>query len=396
MKFLVIVLLSSVLLARLSLAATFYVATNGDDSNSCMQAQDPSTPKRNIMGTNGGIACLVAGDTLDIRVGTYDETVESYSGTPFRSGIESQPITIQGHAGETVITRRFDFQTGANVQYWILDNLIIDDQNDLGQNGIFVGAGNDHMTLKNTEIKNASCLGIQGGAAFIKVINVDVHDNGSNCPGSGGFPPGVGYGIYWWGTNTLFEKMKVHGNHGYGFHIYDSGSNSVSNNVVRYSQIYSNAGPGPGGGIGLLLSSGSNNEAYGNLIYDNEGGIQVDYGCTDCLIYNNTVYNNSPIGQGIVIGSTVVRAIVKNNIVYGNQINGILDTGTSSEIAYNQCASAAPGCSVFGDPLFANTENNDFTLLVGSPAKGAGTPYIDANISLQFTPNIGAMLDMQQ
>jgi hypothetical protein len=91
-----------------------------------------------------------------------------------------------------------------------------------------------------------------------------------------------------------------------------------------------------------------------------------------------------------------VRAIVKNNIVYGNQINGILDTGTSSEIAYNQCDSAATGCSVFGDPLFANTENNDFTLLVGSPAKGAGTPYINANISLQFTPDIGAMLDMQQ
>jgi hypothetical protein len=392
MKVSVIVLLSSVLLARLSFAATFYVATDGDDSNDCAAAQSPSTPKRNIMGANGGIACLAASDTLDIRAGNYDEIVMSHLGTTFPSGTESQPITIQGHSGETVTTRRWGFHSGATIQYWMIKNIIVDDQNDNGDsnNGFYVGNSNDHMTLKNAEIKNASCNGIQGGAAFVEIINVDVHDNGSNCPSSGGHASGVGYGIYWWGTNTLFEKMKVHGNHGYGFHIYDTGSDSVSNNVVRDSRIYSNAGPE--GGIGLLLSSGSNNEAYGNFIYNNEGGVQVDYDCTDCLIYNNTIYNNSPIGEGIVIGSSVVRAIVKNNIVYGNQINGILDTGTSSEIVNNQCDSAATGCSIVGDPFFADPVNGDFTLLVGSPAKGAGTPYIQANISLPFTPDIGATL----
>src|SRR5438445_11204846 len=31
---------------------TYYVATNGSDSNSCTQARSTSTPKRNIMGTN--------------------------------------------------------------------------------------------------------------------------------------------------------------------------------------------------------------------------------------------------------------------------------------------------------------------------------------------------------
>jgi parallel beta-helix repeat protein len=186
--------------------------------------------------------------------------------------------------------------------------------------------------------------------------------------------------------------MRVHSNYGYGFHIYDSGSNSVSNNVVRDSLIYSNAGPE--GGIGLLLSCGSNNEAYGNKIYDNEGGIQVDYGCTDCLIYNNTVYNNSSIGQGIRIGSTVVRAIVKNNIVYANQINGILDTGINSDISYNHCDSSGTGCSIVGDPLFADPVSHDFSLLAGSPAKGAGTPYIDANTSFSFVPDIGAIFDL--
>ena len=35
----------------------YYVATYGNDSNSCDAAQDINAPKRNIMGTNGGIAC---------------------------------------------------------------------------------------------------------------------------------------------------------------------------------------------------------------------------------------------------------------------------------------------------------------------------------------------------
>jgi parallel beta-helix repeat protein len=387
-----IALLIGILVGRSSFAATFYVATTGNDSNSCIQAQNPSIPKRNIMGASGGISCLVAGDTLDIRSGTYDEQIVSHVGTTFPSGTASQPITIQGHAGETIITRRFGFHTGANIQYWIIDNLIIDDQNDSGNNGIFFGASNNHMTLKNTEIKNASCMGIQGGASFLRVINVNVHDNGSNCPASGGHAFGVGYGIYWWGADTLFERMKVHSNHGYGFHIFDSGSTIVSRNVVRYSRIHSNAGPERG--IGLLLSCGSNNEAYGNLIYDNEGGIQIDYRCTDCLVYNNTVFNNTPLGQGIGIARNVLRAVVKNNIVYGNAVNGIANNGASSVISNNLCDSAAAGCSVTGNPLFADLMNRDLVPLVGSPVIGAGTRDIDANISLPFVPDIGAMLDL--
>ena len=48
-----IALLIGVLVGRSSFAATFYVATTGDDSNSCTEAQNPSTPKRNIIGARG-------------------------------------------------------------------------------------------------------------------------------------------------------------------------------------------------------------------------------------------------------------------------------------------------------------------------------------------------------
>jgi hypothetical protein len=75
------------LVGRSASAATFYVGTNGDDSNSCTQAQDPATPKRNIIGA-AGLSCLGAGnaDVLDIRSGSYSDRITSIvSGSSFEN-----------------------------------------------------------------------------------------------------------------------------------------------------------------------------------------------------------------------------------------------------------------------------------------------------------------------
>ena len=95
-----IVLLIGVLVARLSFAATFYVASTGVDSNSCTEVQNPSTPKRNLIGARGGLACLGAGnaDILDVRAGSYNDRITSVvSGSSFTIA-----ATIRAHSGETV------------------------------------------------------------------------------------------------------------------------------------------------------------------------------------------------------------------------------------------------------------------------------------------------------
>ena len=81
-----IALIIGVLVGRLSFAATFYVATTGSDSNSCIEAQNPSTPKRNIIGARGGLSCMGAGDAdiLDVRAGSYNDPIRSViSGSSF-------------------------------------------------------------------------------------------------------------------------------------------------------------------------------------------------------------------------------------------------------------------------------------------------------------------------
>src|SRR5689334_16590670 len=98
-----IALLVSILLAKSSFAATFYVATNGDDSNDCAAAQNPSTPKQSITAESGGISCLTGGnaDILDIRAGTYSDRIDRMSNVP--SGNDwSNATTIRAHSGETV------------------------------------------------------------------------------------------------------------------------------------------------------------------------------------------------------------------------------------------------------------------------------------------------------
>jgi len=330
------------------------------------------------MGTNGGISCLSAGDTLDIRAGTYTENLQfgtSRSGTSWTNA-----ITIRGHVGETVqINGPLAFNTGTIFRYWIIDNLIFNGST------IFTGLQTDHIRISNSEIKNANCIGLQGGGSFHEFINVSVHNSGQTYQSCGG------YGVYWWGNNTLFERMHVYDNPGYGFHIYYSGWTTVSNNIVRYSFIHNNGGyassthggDGTTSQAGLLMANGTGNQAYGNVVYGNQNGIVVNSTCLNCLVYNNTVYANNKLnglGQlatanGIVVGGT--GAVVKNNIVVGEAENGIRNTGTGNTISNNHCDSAGTGCITTGNPLFVDPVARNFSLNIGSPAIDRGIPLSD-------------------
>jgi hypothetical protein len=52
---------------------TYYVAVNGNDGNSCSQAQNSSSAKKSI---NADLGCLSAGDALIVKVGTYVEWID--------------------------------------------------------------------------------------------------------------------------------------------------------------------------------------------------------------------------------------------------------------------------------------------------------------------------------
>lgn len=92
--------------AMLATGLTYYVATNGSDTNN---GRSTNTPFRTIQ---KAATLAVAGDTVNIRAGTYRETV-----TPSNSGTDSAKITYQNYRGEAVTITGADPITAA----WSVD-----------------------------------------------------------------------------------------------------------------------------------------------------------------------------------------------------------------------------------------------------------------------------------
>jgi parallel beta-helix repeat protein len=281
------------------------------------------------------------------------------------------------------------FTSGTNPTWIIIDGLIVDGSNS-GTNFVNNWGVCCHYTanilFKNGELRNAGGNGAEIFAESVTLRNMRVHNNGSNT--TAGPPHGIYIACH---SGCVIEDSQIYNNDHYGIHLYDSGATNVSGNIFRRNRIYGN-GKTPLGintyGYGIILSSGSNNEAYNNVIYDNgvtavdSGGIQVAYSCNGCKVYNNTIYGNA-IGINIY-GSASSTSII-NNIVFGNTTGSpITDAGGSSQ-SYNYCNSSCTGTGAINSASnpFVSSGTGNFLLAAGSTAINTGT-----NLGSTYSPDI--------
>lgn len=370
-------------------AATYFVAKSGSNSYSCTQAQSVSTPRTTIA---SGIACLRPGDTLIIKGGTYAEGIER--GT-IPSGISrTAPTTIKSATSETVIISGSNSLGDAlsiyDRSYIVLDGLIFDGYRvRIGGNG---PAYSHHITVQNSTIRNSykarypsgsqSCATSQGPAganSHINYINNDVY----NCG------PDSGHGIYVNSRDSLLENNRIHNNAGMGIHQYQSRATTRSNNnIFRNNRIYSN------GSAGILIGTGANNLAYGNIVSNNgrkntAGGIRIGHNSPDGNhIYHNTIYSNT--GVCINIDSSSVTSKIKNNFCLRNTSNVINDLGRQTTKTKNRMSTDVS--------LVTDASNNRFEPRSGSALIDAGEsiagftsrPFSGAapdQGALEFAPN---------
>lgn len=337
---------------------TYYVAPDGDDSNSGTEAQ----PFRTII---KGISVLAPGDILHVKSGTYAEELCNFpSGTSWDA-----PITIAVYPGDTVVVRP---SSGSRVAYFthchhvVLDGLVLDGAN-VEYNTIKITSEAHHIRIQNTEVRGSPKSGIlitnHGSidSDYNEFIRLDVHDNGTSTKD---------HGLYIPTSNNLVDHCSVHHNARWGVQIYNGdASQSADDNVVSNNEVYENGRAGVTGN-GIVLSSGSRNLAYNNLIWGNNDGIKIAYnGVSGTKVFNNVVYANG--NYGIVINSDSVGAIVRNNIVYQNGGEAIWDVGDGTIQDHNL---------VDVDPQFVDASVYDFHLQSTSPA-------IDAGITLSQVPD---------
>ena len=87
-------------IASFSQGQTYYVSNSGNNSNTCATAKSSGTPKQTIQ---SALACLVPGDALVIRDGTYIGAANALTGLP--NGAAGNYITIMAeNEGNVILT----------------------------------------------------------------------------------------------------------------------------------------------------------------------------------------------------------------------------------------------------------------------------------------------------
>ncbi len=347
-----ILFISLVILASNVIAATYYVATNGSDSN-------PGTKDLPWATIQKAANTIVPGDTVCVEAGTYNNFPGVLIST---SGTELLPITYD--ANGTVI---LDGNNGAVDAFLIngADWIIIRDftiRNFAGDKkcGVHLKNDADHCTIENCEIYNIISAGGTTVAAAIRILNSSYNTIKNNHVHHS--YTGIGLRSYPSELDNETTGNIIEGNICNNNDISAENSDGISasdtwihHNTYRGNVLYSNADDG----IDLWLSH--DNIVEKNISYSNgtkPGGDGNGFKLAtktatsgNNIVRYNIAYNNPKAG----FLSNGRRQIYYNNTAYSNGTNGFLDTKEAGE----------PGSDLWNN---TSTGNTGADLITQSPS----------------------------
>jgi parallel beta-helix repeat protein len=406
-------LLILVLTVASGYGAEYFVSKTGNDANPGTEAQPWKTIQK-------AANTLVAGDTVYIKAGTYNERV-----IPQNSGTAGNYIIYTPYSNDKVIIDG----SGINLPYdWgglvdisgksyikisglqiknagpndnnqgiLVDNcsyITIENNYTYKTTSSGIGVWNsDNITIDGNEVVLAcndgeqECITVAVTGNFV-IKNNHVHDSGPGTIGGEGIDAKDG------SYNGKIYNNHVHDMERLGIYVdaWDKPTYNINiyNNIVHDingNDCYTLASEGGG-----LLE---NITLYNNIGYNaDENGITISFNgdvavqpMKDITIINNTLYKNgSPNwGGGMVVGNADIQnLVIRNNIVSQNIYYQIevepnvpmqqLTVDHNLIDGFRDYDDEIKGSdAVEGDPLFVDASNADFHLTGNSPAIDAGS-----------------------
>jgi hypothetical protein len=345
------VLWAGLLFLSCASGATYYVGTNGSDSNPGTQA----APFRHL---SKGAAVARAGDTVIVLDGTYDNesvVAPGYVVTLYYSGTAGNPITFKAqNRGQAILDAMntttdtscngaYSYFNLYNASFIVIDGFVI--QRACNE-GIHSNDSAHDITIRHNEIRNIANhtatdqIGRDGiyinGSQYNFTFDGNVwHDIGRT---DGISPLHFDHAIYSHGQNiAVINNVFYHMNRGWSIQLADGASNwLVANNTFAFGNA--------NGEDGQIMFWGNN---------------------PNIVLRNNTFYypNNYAMTR---YAATTTGGVFDHNVVYPG--SGIIADTSGFSITSNNTGSNA-------DPKFVNASAYDFH----SQSDGAG---IDSGTNL--------------
>jgi hypothetical protein len=356
--------------ANHALAAEYYVATTGSDSNPGTQASPFATLTK-------GASTAGAGDTVYIRGGTY------YPGGGFtfsKSGTsDTNRIKYWAYQGEKPV---FDFSktsghpNGFSVNgSWLhfkgieICNLTEDTS---AINAIVISnASNDIMELMNTHHNAGSGIFISHGSGGHLFLNCDSHDNYDPTSAQGDGQNADGFGVHYQaagdGTSTTIRGCRAWWNSDDGYDFINQEFPVTIENSWAFGSGFSNYGAGrPADGNGNGFKIGSSKTGIRHLVQNN-----VAWGCKAAGFYanhssgGNTWYNNTSFQNGTQFNMLASTWSEPNG--GGTRTDGVHLTGAKAHIMRNNIA--FPNKNEYITGYDVDTQFNSWDLNITPAAK---------------------------
>ena len=340
-------------------AATYYVATNGNDESAT--PTNINTPWRTV---TKAVNAMVAGDTTYVRGGTYTEAGLIW----FRnSGTQTAPIRLLNYPNESPIIRwsaiastnriQISSSRGQNVPIgWIVvEGFEITN----GWQGFKILSVHDVIIRRNNI--HDTLGGIGGYGIRVTVDRNLIYRNGrfAECAVN---PKTCNqdHGMYVWGSDWIITNNIVNGNLGYGIHVA-----GYPYNTAEYPPLASGGADYAGARRFIIANNTVAFSAYA-------AGIALWQPQTvNMLVENNILYENSQNHTGASAGIDCVSSGTghqfRNNLFFA--------TTPGSTLRTSLCSGKATETSwINANPLFVNAGAADFRLQAESSAIKAGYP----------------------